>query len=154
MPCRVIAVEQAMRTGGWVIGLMSGTSIDGVDAALIRTDGQAVLEFGPWRSDAYDPAFRARLRRVLGQPSAPAGLIAELGAAHAASVLALLKDAGMAAAEIDLIGFHGQTLLHQPAQGRTVQIGDGQALAKATGIATASRIERCHLRFVLAHHPD
>jgi anhydro-N-acetylmuramic acid kinase len=125
-----------MQTDGWVIGLMSGTSIDGVDAALIRTDGRAVLEFGPWRSDAYDPAFRDRLRRVLGQPSAPDALIAELTAAHASSVRALLHDADMPASAIDLIGFHGQTLLHEPAVGRTVQIGDGAALAKATGIAT------------------
>jgi len=127
-----------MQTDNWVIGLMSGTSTDGIDAALVRTDGLAVLEFGPWRSDAYDPEFRARLRAVLGQASAPAALIAELTAAHAESVHALLEDADLRADAIDLIGFHGQTLLHEPEHGRTVQIGDGAALAKATGIATVN----------------
>lgn len=115
----------------WALGLMSGTSLDGVDAALVRTDGLRVLEFGPFRSEPYEPAFRERLRAVLGGKGDVAGVERDLTGIHAAVVKALLREAGGRA---DVIGFHGHTILHVPEAHRTWQIGDGALLAHETGI--------------------
>lgn len=111
------------------IGLMSGTSLDGIDAAMIETDGEAVVRRLGGLSRAYDAAFRGKLRRAIAGELDPAALEAELTDRHADAVSALLTEAGPA----DLIGFHGQTVLHRPEERRTWQIGDGQRLADATG---------------------
>ncbi len=123
----------------WIMGLMSGTSMDGIDAALLRTDGVGIAGFGPALTMPYDPALRARIRACLNEgPGDSAALSRDLSLAHAAAVQALLQRAGMAAPEIAWLGYHGQTLLHRPAEGRTWQTGDGALLAKLTGIATVS----------------
>ncbi len=126
------------------LGLMSGTSLDGIDAAIIETDGEAELVPGPTRSVAYTPEERAVLRAALEvsktwKPDEPMPAeVAEaerlLTLAHAHAVRALLKDNGLTPQDIDIIGFHGQTVLHQPARRRTVQIGMGAELARLTGI--------------------
>jgi anhydro-N-acetylmuramic acid kinase len=123
---------------------MSGTSIDGVDAALIETDGELSVTPGPSLAVPYTPEERAVLRKALevskswaaGEPMPEAVAEAErlLTLAHAQAVRALLKQAGLTPADIDVIGFHGQTVLHQPASRRTVQIGMGAELARLTGI--------------------
>ncbi|MBU0725961.1 MAG: anhydro-N-acetylmuramic acid kinase [Alphaproteobacteria bacterium] len=127
------------------IGLMSGTSLDGIDAALLRSDGEAMLEVGPALTLPYEPAFRQRLRAILGAPAGAdiAGVEREMTLLHAQAVARLLAEAEIAADQIDLIGFHGHTILHQPAQGRpgegrTRQIGDGALLARETGIAVVT----------------
>ncbi len=111
------------------LGLMSGTSLDGIDAAVIETDGERVADFGPWRTTPYDPGFRERLRAALGTRGDEA-LGRELALLHADAVKALLAEAG----PVDLIGFHGHTVFHDPGAGVTVQIGDGALLARETGI--------------------
>ncbi len=122
----------------WALGLMSGTSLDGIDAALIRSDGRGRVEAGARLTRAYDEAFRGRLRAVIGEPGpAEAALVAverELTLKHAVAVRDLLAEADMAAAEVCVVGFHGHTILHQPEAGRTRQIGDGALLAAETGI--------------------
>jgi anhydro-N-acetylmuramic acid kinase len=115
-----------------VIGLMSGTSLDGVDAALIETDGVAVQAFGPALTLLYDGEFRRELRGILGGQGPVAEVEAELTRRHAEAVQALLAQEG--GGEAELIGFHGQTILHQPEARRTWQIGDGALLARLTGI--------------------
>ncbi|WP_052000265.1 anhydro-N-acetylmuramic acid kinase [Caenispirillum salinarum] len=120
---------QPLRT----IGLMSGTSMDGIDAAMIVTDGHRVLETGPRLTRAYDKAFRDRLRACLGG-AAPADEIAaverELTLLHAEVVDGLMAETGA----VDVIGFHGHTILHRPEARRTWQIGDGALLARETGV--------------------
>jgi anhydro-N-acetylmuramic acid kinase len=117
------------------IGLMSGTSMDGIDAALLRTDGEGIAEPQGFVFRPYPAAFRARLADALQAPDerAPA-LEAELTDLHTDAVRALLAASGVAAAEVALAGFHGHTVLHRPAEGRTWQLGDAARLAKATGL--------------------
>ncbi len=116
------------------IGLMSGTSMDGVDAAVIATDGEAALEAGPHLTIPYEPAFRESLRGLIAGKGDVAVVEADLTRRHAEAVTALLDTAGMQPGQIDVIGFHGHTILHNPADGHTWQIGDGARLAEETGI--------------------
>lgn len=131
----------AMRTA---IGLMSGTSLDGIDVALVRTDGETVVERGPAMSLPYDAAFRRRLQgaletaKAIGErgerPGDLAAIERDLTLRHAEAVRAFLAENGLAPSSIDAIGFHGQTVLHRPGEGLTVQLGDGGLLAAETGI--------------------
>ena len=131
-----------------VIGLMSGTSLDGIDAAIVETDGVDVAVPGPALGLPYDIETRAMLRAALsdaqtvaaGAPVPYAIRDAErrLTEAHAEAVKALLNEAGLSARDIALIGFHGQTILHRPDQRWTWQIGDGALLARLTGIDVVS----------------
>lgn len=125
----------------YAIGLMSGTSMDGVDAALIESDGIDVTRTGPALTLPYDAGFRARLRAVLGEnadPAALADVARELTDRHDAAVRALLTHARLGADQIAVIGFHGHTVLHRPDQRRSVQIGDGERLAALTGCRVVS----------------
>ena len=118
----------------WAVGLMTGTSLDGIDAALIRSDGRSQVEFGPAATSAYDDAFRAKLRSTLGGAGPVAEVERELTLRHARAVEALLAGATVPRDAIAVIGFHGHTILHAPERGRTWQIGDGALLAAETGI--------------------
>jgi anhydro-N-acetylmuramic acid kinase len=113
------------------IGLMSGTSLDGIDVAVVTTDGRDRAEPGPALTVPYSPSLRARLRGVLGGRGSVAEVERELTEAHAAAVLRFVAEHGVAA---EVIGFHGHTILHRPAERRTWQIGDGALLARLTGI--------------------
>jgi len=127
-----------------VIGLMSGTSLDGIDAAILDTDGETVAAPGPALTLPYHAETRAVLRSALEaalqtppEGPVPAGIAkAErlLTDAHDAAVSALLAKAALKPSDIALLGFHGHTVLHRPAERRTWQIGDGEMLARATGI--------------------
>ena len=126
------------------IGLMSGTSMDGIDAAILETDGERQVSFGPTRFEPYAPETRANLAAAMTRaaelpstgplPPDVAKLERELTQAHAQAVRALLNDNGVAAEAIDVIGFHGQALLHRPEQRMTLQIGSGHVLAEQTKI--------------------
>ena len=120
-----------------VVGLMSGTSLDGVDAALIETDGERVAAFGPALTLPYEPALRAAIREILDRaPSLEAddrqllAVTRRLTEVHAEAVRALDT-------QFDLIGFHGQTILHEPARRRTWQIGDAAWLSRTLGAPVA-----------------
>jgi anhydro-N-acetylmuramic acid kinase len=126
------------------IGLMSGTSLDGVDVALIETDGRRVRAFGPSGYRPYTEKERGLLRQALSeavhlsQRDARPGILREaeraVTLAHAEAVATFTAQHRIAREEIDIVGFHGQTVLHRPAQKMTVQIGDASALAKAIHI--------------------
>ncbi len=107
------------------LGAMSGTSLDGVDAAVIVTDGETVLGFGETAYRAYSRAEREALREALGPAASPAAV------SHAAEIVETAHAELLSGfPRPDVVGFHGQTVFHDPERGRTVQIGDGQILAE------------------------
>jgi anhydro-N-acetylmuramic acid kinase len=124
------------------IGLMSGTSLDGIDVALIRTDGENTVQRGPSQTYAYSDEQRNVLRAALGEAKnltrrdeRPSGLIkteAALTDWHVQAVGSFLKANP---ATVDVIGFHGQTVIHRPEIKLTIQLGDGNALAKRLGVS-------------------
>jgi anhydro-N-acetylmuramic acid kinase len=116
------------------LGLMSGTSLDGIDAALVRTDGGSAVETDAHISVPYENDFRDRLRSVLGGVGPVEQVEQTLTQLHVDAVQTLIAQAGLKPSDVDLIGFHGHTVLHDPTQSRTWQIGDGAFLAEATGI--------------------
>jgi len=126
------------------IGLMSGTSLDGIDVALLETDGEALVKRGPSTTFPYDLAQQALLRQALQDALAikvrneRPGKLVEVEVAltdwQAKAVESFLSQQGLSDSKVDVIGFHGQTVLHLPEAHLTVQLGDGAALTKATGI--------------------
>ena len=131
------------------IGLMSGTSLDGMDAALIETDGERITHHGPAQTLPFDAPTKAQLQSAvedaLGwqfagvEPASFAPAAKALAKVAQSAVEAVMMEAGLGPEGIDLVGFHGQTVLHIPpangAPGKTCQIGDAKALANALGIA-------------------
>ncbi len=126
------------------IGLMSGTSYDGVDVALINTDGEDIGRIGPTLYRPYSEDERVLLRQAMASATNLAnraerpGPLVEAEAlvtrSHAEAVEAFLAANGMAASDIAVVGFHGQTVLHDPRRRLTVQLGQGDALAGRLGI--------------------
>ncbi len=126
------------------IGLMSGTSLDGIDVALLDTDGDGLVKRGSARVYDYDAAFRRRLaegletaKSITRRTDRPADLQAletELTQRHAEAVRRYFADCDVDPATVDVVGFHGQTVLHRPLKALTVQLGDGQRLATRLGI--------------------
>ena len=125
------------------VGLMSGTSLDGIDAALIETDGAGHIRPIAFRSDPYSAQARDQLREAAAlalsfdRPRrSPKIVEAEkmLTNRHILAVRQLLSSAGVGADHVDVVGFHGQTIAHRPDRGWTWQIGDGAAMARALGI--------------------
>ena len=123
---------------------MSGTSLDGIDVALLRTDGEDLVERGPAATYPYRPDQQAVLHdalteaRSLTSRDARPGILAEAERAltewHAEAVNRFLDANGLTPPEIDIIGFHGQTVIHRPERRLTVQLGLGPTLARRTGI--------------------
>ena len=126
------------------IGLMSGTSMDGIDVALLETDGQAELRQGPAASYPYPAEMKVKLRTALAEvrqlrergdrPGSLGEVERSLTILNTQAVERFLRSNGIAKSAIDLIGYHGQTVLHDPERGLTVQLGDGHLLAQGTGI--------------------
>jgi len=128
----------------WSVGLMTGTVLDGnIDVALLKTDGEQILEFGPAVLASYPAHVNSLLRETLAsaldwqfngpEPSIFAEAEAILTEMQALAVRRLVTDNGMSMADIGAAGFHGQTVLHRPPThnqvGRTRQLGDGQMMA-------------------------
>ena len=127
------------------LGLMSGTSVDGVDVALIETDGERVARFGPALTVPYADDARRLIRAAFGaeQPSdttrAAERLVTE---AHADAVRRWSARHDTAIAGLDVVGFHGQTITHRPDKRFTWQLGDGAALAGALGVPVVGDLRR------------
>jgi anhydro-N-acetylmuramic acid kinase len=136
------ALKQDFATPLRVVGLMSGTSMDGIDAAYLETDGTHIVRPGAAVSIPFEPRFRARLvafvARIPERDDAETGAIAqELTDLHAVAVRRLTAEMKANVRDLDLVGFHGQTVWHRPAQRDTWQMGDAPRLAHALGVPVA-----------------
>jgi anhydro-N-acetylmuramic acid kinase len=118
--------------------------MDGIDIALIETDGRSAVRRGPSDFMPYERAFQRRIEASLNdaksiasrteRPGELGAIEGELTKRHGDAVSVFLSSHGLGKADIDVIGFHGQTVLHRPLQALTVQLGDGKLLADRTGI--------------------
>ncbi len=131
-----------------VVGLMSGTSMDGIDAAFLETDGDTLVRCGAALTLPYPPEFRDRLAAFIasaperGASPLAAAVEAELTDRHIAALEHLLAAAGTSKSALDLVGFHGHTIWHRPGRtgsnpGATWQLGDGARMAEALGVPVA-----------------
>jgi anhydro-N-acetylmuramic acid kinase len=128
------------------IGLMSGTSYDGVDVALIETDGEEIGRLGPTGYRPYSDPEREVVRHAIAvaanltDRSARPAMLAEaeelVTDMHAEAVEAFLAANGMPPSEVAVVGFHGQTVLHRPDRGLTIQLGRRARRADGAGISS------------------
>ncbi|MFN0263450.1 anhydro-N-acetylmuramic acid kinase [Tepidamorphus sp. 3E244] len=137
------------------IGTMSGTSMDGVDVAAITTDGASVSAFGPTHASPYSAGDRAILRAALKEAASASNeerapdfaeasrIVTER---HAEAIEAFCREHRIAARDVGVVGFHGQTVIHRPERALTVQIGDAHALASRLGIPVVYDLRQADMR--------
>jgi anhydro-N-acetylmuramic acid kinase len=126
----------------YAIGLMSGTSADGIDVALIRTDGQFYIE--PV-AHYYMPYTQSQQLELLSPVDNLMNLLERehwLTLLHRDAIYQLLKNSKISASLISVVGFHGHTLYHAPAQGLTYQMGNAALLASQLGIDVVADFRR------------
>ena len=120
------------------IGVMSGTSMDGIDVAVLASDGEYAVEPGPGATCSYPDETRAARRKIIADPKAARAPLVELEAAvtdaHVAAVETFMKEYGLDQSSVALIGLHGQTSLHQPRERFTRQLMDGAVAAQRLGV--------------------
>ena len=142
-----------------IVGLMSGTSLDGLDIALCNVSGQGMqteVKLKQFITIPYEEAVKNRLKKISSVPSAPMDQLCyehtALARLHAEMILNALKKWGVAPDRVDCIASHGQTIYHLPARDHqfsgslntTLQIGDGDQIAARTGILTISDFRQKH----------
>jgi anhydro-N-acetylmuramic acid kinase len=136
----------------WTVGLMTGTVLDGnIDVAMLETDGEGIKSFGPYTLAPYPPSIRRLLEETLAQarqwnfegpdPAIFAEAEEALTRAQSAAVRQLVKSNGLSMADIGVVGFHGQSVLHRAPQpgrlGATRQLGDGELMHQLLGAKVA-----------------
>jgi anhydro-N-acetylmuramic acid kinase len=120
------------------IGVISGTSMDGIDVALIASDGEKIVEPGPGATFDYPPEVKRALQKVIGDPSAARTPLEDLQRAvtdaHVAAVEAFIERFALSRERIALVGLHGQTILHRPREGFSRQLCDGARASRSLGL--------------------
>jgi anhydro-N-acetylmuramic acid kinase len=152
--------EMAGQPGRLIIGLMSGTSLDGLDVALCRCTGSGPgthIELLQFETIAYNPSFKHAVKQVFSKKQVDLELLCLLNPwiakQHAQMILLLLQKWDYAPGDIDMVASHGQTIYHAPKRlhghdaygNATLQIGDGDHLAVDTGIITISDFRQKHI---------
>ena len=145
----------------WAVGLMTGTVLDGyIDVALLQTDGESITRFGNYTLAPYPPAIRSLLEETLRQarlwqfegpdPAIFAEAEEAITRAQSDAVAELVKSAGLTPADIGIVGFHGQSVLHRAPQpgriGTTRQLGNGQLMQDLLGIRVAYDFRSADMR--------
>jgi len=145
----------------WAVGLMTGTVLDGnIDVALIKTDGERIDDFGTYRLMPYPPSIRSLLEETLTaarawnfvgpEPAIFRKAEEALTRAQSAAVKELVEGYGMTMADIGVVGFHGQTVLHRAPQvgrlGQTRQLGDGELMHALLGTKVAYDFRSADMR--------
>ena len=126
------------------IGVISGTSMDGIDVSVVETDGDQMVRPGPGRTFPYPDAVRNRLLTLIAEPSRAQSdpltdLDREVTDAHIAAIRQFMSETGLSKSNVDLIGLHGQTVYHRPEARFTRQLGLGERVAEQLGIDTVNR---------------
>jgi anhydro-N-acetylmuramic acid kinase len=132
------------------LGTISGTSVDGIDLAVIETDGERLGGLGPAATLPYRPETRAAVLALIDAGGeAPAGRYAALGKLvtedHATAIQQFLAAHGIAPRDLALVAFHGQTVLHRPERRLTVQLGDPQVLADGLGLPVVGDLRQADI---------
>jgi anhydro-N-acetylmuramic acid kinase len=157
-------IEALYRTAGnherTIVGLMSGTSVDGLDIAVCKIAGSGnstIFNVTHHTTIPYDAAFKAAIAQIFSIKNVDLEevtlLHAHIARVHASMVLSALNSWGIQASSVDLIASHGQTIYHAPASmhkqsmygNATLQIGDGDIISTATGIITISDFRQKHI---------
>ena len=133
------------------IGAISGTSMDGIDIALVETDGREAVRTGPGRTMEYPADLRADLLRLLADPSVAerdplADLDARVTAAFTGAIAGFMAAEGIDRARVDMIGLHGQTVYHRPERRFTRQLGRGADMAKALGVPVVDAFRQADVK--------
>ena len=126
------------------IGVISGTSMDGIDVSMVETDGEAFVRPGPGRTFSYSSDLRKALQALIAEPARAQGepledLERAVTEAHITAIRRFMEETGTAAADVSLVGFHGQTVYHRPEIRFTRQLGLGATVARELGIDTVCR---------------
>jgi anhydro-N-acetylmuramic acid kinase len=126
------------------IGVISGTSMDGIDVSIVETDGDTVVKPGPGRTFPYPDDLRGRLQDLIDDPARAQSepledLDQAVTEAHVAAIRRFLEETGTSPDAVTLIGFHGQTVYHRPEIRFTRQLGAGARVARELGIDTVDR---------------
>ncbi len=126
------------------IGVISGTSMDGIDVSIVETDGDALVRPGPGRTFPYPQDLRKSLQALIAEPARAQSeplddLERSVTEAHIGAIRRFMAETGIAAKDVSLIGFHGQTVYHRPESRFTRQLGSGAQVAKELGIDTVDR---------------
>lgn len=145
----------------WAVGLMTGTVLDGnIDVALLKTDGETVTEFGAYALKPYPRWIRDLLEQAQAEariwnfegsePTVFAEAEEALTRAQSAAVRELVEESGLSMADIGVVGFHGQTVLHRAPQagriGDTRQLGDGRLMSELLGTTVAYDFRTADIR--------
>ncbi len=128
-----------------VIGLMSGTSFDSIDAALMKTDGETIHEIGACVTLPYPEYFREKIRKIIFGEHHLRNILEvedEITLFHCKAVRNLLKITKMKPSEIDLVAFHGQTIFHDAKKSKTWQLANGSLMADQLGINVITDFRR------------
>ena len=131
------------------IGCMSGTAMDGIDVALIETDGYNYINPIGFLSDVHEPDFREKLRSCLNKTTMDESaeyVERKFTMRHIPIIQQLINNFNLSIHDIDIIGFHGQTIHHDPDKKSTIQLGDGGLLAQETGIDVAHSIRHADVQ--------
>jgi anhydro-N-acetylmuramic acid kinase len=126
------------------IGVISGTSMDGIDVSIVETDGDAFVRPGPGQTFSYPEGLRKQLQSLIAEPARAQSepledLEQAVTRAHLDAIRRFMGEAGVTAEEIGLVGFHGQTVYHRPETRFTRQLGIGSKVAEELGIDTVDR---------------